>query len=135
MTYSKHFHSVFKLTYHLILVTKYRRKCITKEILLRLEIITQNLCNTWRAKLIEFNGEQDHVHLLIELHPGIKPSSFVNNIKTVTARIIRNEFENHLNFYYHKPCFWSRSYCIISCGGAPLTIIKQYIQQQDAPQR
>jgi putative transposase len=75
---------------------------------------------------LEFNGEADHVHLLLSL--------FVNNLKTVTSRYIRKELGSELKqYYWNKPVFWSRSYCIISCGGAPLSVIKQYIEQQEAP--
>ena len=82
----------------------------------------------WESKLSEFNGELDHVHLLISLNPKVDPSKLVNNLKTVTSRIIRKEFAEHIQKYYSKPVFRSRSYCIITCGGAPLTVLKQYIE-------
>lgn len=77
-----------------------------------------------------FNGEPDHVHLLIALNPKVDPSKLVNNLKTVTSRIIRKEFSDHVKKFYWKPVFWNRSYCIITCGGAPLTVLKQYIENQ-----
>src|SRR6476619_3979265 len=127
----KLFHCVYQLNYHLVLVTKYRKKCIDSEILKRLEVIIQELCKKWESKLVEFNGEPDHIHLLVELNPKIAPSVFVNNLKTVSSRLIRRDFLPHLKKYYSKdPVFWSRSYCILSCGGAPLSIIKQYIEHQ-----
>lgn len=128
---NKLFHCVYKLNYHLVLVTKYRRKCINAEILKRLEEIVTDLCKKWDSKLIEFNGEPDHIHLLIELNPKIAPSVFVNNLKTVSSRLIRRDFLAYLKKYYWKePVFWSRSYCILTCGGAPLSVIKQYIEQK-----
>jgi putative transposase len=128
---NKLFHCVYNLNYHLVLVTKYRRKCINKDILLRLQEIIKDLCKKWDSELIEFNGEPDHIHLLLELNPKIPPSIFVNNIKTVTSRLIRRDFLPYLRKYYWKdPVFWSRSYCILTCGGAPLSVIKQYIDQQ-----
>ena len=128
---NKLFHCVYNLNYHLVLVTKHRKKCIHSEILTRLEEIFNQLCKKWDSKLIEFNGESDHIHLLVQLNPKIAPSIFVNNLKTVSSRLIRRDFSTHLKKYYWKdPVFWSRSYCILTCGGAPLSIIKQYIEQQ-----
>jgi len=112
------------------MVTKYRKRCITPEMLERLKEISTRILNTWEGELLEFNGEADHVHLLISLPPKVAPSNLVNNLKTVTARLIRKEFKEHLATVYYKPVFWSRSYCIITCGGAPLSVIKQYIEQQ-----
>jgi len=65
----------------------------------------------------------------------VAPSVFVNNIKTVSSRLIRKEFAEHLKKIYWKPVFWSRSYCILSCGGAPLSVLKQYIEQQQTPEK
>ncbi len=128
---NKLFHCVYNLNYHLVLVAQYRRKCINSEILERLQQIIQNLCKKWDCKLIEFNGEPDHIHLLLELNPKIGPSIFVNNLKTVSSRLIRRDFLHYLKkFYWKPPVFWSRSYCILTCGGAPLSVIKQYIEQQ-----
>lgn len=129
------YHCTYSLHYHLVIVTKYRRKCITAPMLARLKSISEALTNKWECELIEFNGEADHLHLLLALNPKIAPSVFVNNLKTVTSRLIRKEFPEYLKkIYWSKPVFWSRTYCILSCGGAPLSIIKQYIEQQKAPQ-
>jgi len=127
---SQLFHCVFSLNVHLVLVTKYRRKCINQLMLDFLRKEFERLTKQWGCKLIEFNGEPDHVHLLIGMNPKITPSVFVNNIKTVTSRLIRRDFPHELQRFYRKPVFWSRSYCILSCGGAPLSVIKQYIEQQ-----
>ena len=128
-------HCTFHLNYHLVLVTKYRRKCITASMLARLKVMADELINKWECTLLEFNGEADHLHLLLALHPKVAPSVFVNNVKTVTSRLIRKEFTTHLKkYYWNKPVFWSRTYCILTCGGAPLAIIKQYIEQQKSPQ-
>ena len=126
-------HCAFNLKYHLVLVTKYRRRCISKPILNRLKEIFARLVKQWDCELLEFNGESDHIHLLLSLHPKVAPSVFVNNLKTVSSRRIRKEFEQVLRKYYWKSVFWSRTYCILSCGGAPLTVLKQYIEQQSAP--
>jgi putative transposase len=103
--------------------------------LARLKTICTELTKKWECELLEFNGEADHLHLLLSLNPKVAPSVFVNNLKTVTSRLIRKEFSSHLaKIYWRKPVFWSRSYCILTCGGAPLSIIKQYIEQQKTPE-
>ena len=98
--------------------------------LVRLKEISTRIISTWEGELLEFNGESDHVHLLLSIPPKVAPPALVNNLKTVTARLIRKEFAGALAKVYSKPVFWSRSYCIITCGGAPLSILKQYIEQQ-----
>lgn len=129
------YHCTFRLQYHLVMVTKYRRKCITKPMLSRLQQIACATTEKWDGEVLEFNGEADHVHLLLELTPRTAPSAFVNNLKTVTSRLIRKEFGDHLQrYYWRKPVFWSRSYCIITVGGAPLSVLKQYIEQQESPE-
>ena len=124
------YHCTYSANYHLALVTKHRRKCISPEMLVRLKEISTRIISTWEGELLEFNGESDHVHLLLSIPPKVAPSALVNNLKTVTARLIRKEFAGALAKVYDKPVFWSRSYCIITCGGAPLSILKQYIEQQ-----
>lgn len=124
------YHCVYKLSYHLVLVTKYRKKVITPPMLNDLKDIFDRVCKSWNCEVIEFNGESDHVHLLIEAHPNLKLSNLVNNLKTVSSRIIRKNYKSYLLKFYKKPVFWHRSYCIISTGGAPLEIIKRYIEQQ-----
>ena len=91
-------------------------------------------CEGWGGNLVEVNGEADHVHLLVSLPPTFDLSRFVNNLKTTTSRLLRKAFAVHVNRVHRKPVLWSRSYCILSCGGAPLSVIKQYIEQQAAPE-
>ena len=79
---------------------------------------------------MEFGGEEDHVHLLISAHPSMDLSKLINNLKTVTSRMIRKKYETHLKKYYWKPVFWTRAYCLITTGGATLDIVKKYIENQ-----
>jgi len=130
-----HFHAVYKLNYHLVLVTKYRHQCINQDMLVRLREIFDEQCKNWSIELLEFNGESDHVHLLLNAHPALDLSKLINSMKTVSSRLIRKEFATHLKKYYWKPVFWTRAYCLLSCGGAPLEIIKQYIEKQDKPKK
>lgn len=129
-----HYHCVYKLTYHLVLVTKYRRKCFTNEMLNRLEEIVRKNCQDWEIDLLEFNGEADHIHLLLEMHPNIMPSKFINNLKTVSSRLIRKEFDAELKQYYWKPVLWTRAYCLLTTGGATIDVIREYIKNQERPE-
>jgi putative transposase len=90
------------------------------------------VCTDFDAELIEFDGETDHVHLLINYPPKISISRLVNSLKGVSSRILRKEFPLLANRYY-QGVLWSPSYFAASCGGAPISIVKQYIQQQQTP--
>ena len=121
------------MKYHLVLVTKYRRKCFTNEILNRLEVVVRELCEKWGVKVLEFSGEADHIHLLLDMNPTVQPSKLINSLKTVSSRYIRKEFSDHLKRYYWKPVLWSRAYCLLTAGGAPIEKLKEYIENQDRP--
>ena len=125
-----HSHCVFQISYHIIFVTKCRRKCLTEPILKRLREILQEICDRWDVDLIEFGGESDHIQILVEVHPNVQPSKFVNSLKTLSSRYTRKEFAEHLAQYYWKPVLWTRAYCLLSAGGAPLSVIKKYIENQ-----
>ena len=128
--------SAFRLIYHLVLVTKFRRQSMNAEILDRMQEIIKQLLFKWECDLIEFGGESDHVHLLFETHPSVELSKLVNNIKTVTSRRLRSEYKEHLSQFYwgSKPQFWSGSYAIISVGAqAPLEKLIEYVQNQEKP--
>ena len=127
------YHCTYALQYHLVLVTKYRRRCLTTPMLVALRAICETQLAGKGGSVLELNAEADHVHLLIELPPKAALSSVVNSLKTVTARLLRRDFGAHLARFYSKPVLWSRSYFIASCGGAPLAVIKQYIAQQEEP--
>ncbi len=123
-------HSIYNLKYHLVVITKYRHKCISKDILKELNEIFKNIIEGKNGTLIEFNGEPDHVHLLFEVPPQVELSKLVNTLKTVSSRLIRKNHSEYLKKYYWKPVFWSRSYCILTTGGATIEIIEKYIKSQ-----
>lgn len=126
-------HSAFKLYYHIIFTVKYRKKCITAPMLKRMEAVFADVLQKWRCRLVEFNGP-DHVHLLIEAHPALDLSRLIGNLKTVSARRIRAEFEEHLKQFFWKPYFWNKAYAVITVGGrANLETLLKYIQDQDSP--
>ena len=129
-----HYHCVYKLTYNLVLVTKYRKKCFTNEMLNRLEEIVKKNCESLEIELLEFNGEADHIHLLLEMHPNIMPSKFINNLKTVSSRLLRKEFAEELNKHYWKPVLWTRAYCLMTTGSATIETIRRYIEKQERPE-
>ena len=128
----KLFHCSYALSYQFVFVTQYRRKCFTGPMLERLREIVLGLCEDWQAELIEMNGEADHVHLLVGLDPRCAPSVVANNFKTVTSRLLRKEFPA-LRDRYRQPVLWSRSYFVATVGGAPLAVIKRYIELQGRP--
>ena len=90
------------------------------------------VCEKSDVHLVEINGEDDHVHLLVEYPPQLSLSSFVNSLKGVSSRLLRKERPDIANHYY-KDVLWSPSYFAASCGGTPLSVIKQYVQQQRTP--
>lgn len=129
-----HRHCVYRINLHIVFVTKYRKKVITAEMLKDLENIFSRLCGNVKSELIEFNGEPDHVHLLVDISPDIAPSKLVNTLKTISSRMIRKKYAEYLQPFYWKPVFWTGAYFVTSTGGAPLETLKIYIQSQDSPQ-
>ena len=129
----RNFNAVYRIVYHLVLVSKYRRKVFTEETLDRCKSILEDLCTAWEGSLLECSGEADHVHALLDMPPKVRPSDLINNLKTVTSRRLRTEFPALRNAY-RKPVLWSPSYCIISAGGAPIEILRQYVENQSRPE-
>lgn len=134
MALRSHYHVVYDITYYLVLVTKYRRKCINKAMLDDLREMFGRKMEENDMEMIEFNGESDHIHILFKAHPSVNISTLINNLKTTTSRLIRKKYAEHLKPFYWKPVFWKRGYCIVSTGGASLDIVKRYIEEsQDSP--
>jgi len=131
-TLHRHSNAVFRIVYHLVLVTKYRRRILTGAMVDRCSEILRTLGTAWGGELLECSGEADHVHALLDLPPKARPSDVVNNLKTVTSRRLRAEFPS-LHAAYRKPVLWSPSYCLLSAGGAPIEVLKRYIEAQDKP--
>ena len=125
-------HCVFAMHVYLVFVTKYRRSVLTSSILEDMGDIFRNICKDFGAALVEFDGEKDHVHLLINYPPKVTVSKLVNSLKGVSSRLLRKHHPK-LHKYYWKGMLWSPSYFASSCGGAPVSIISQYIEQQDTP--
>lgn len=113
------------------MVVKYRKKAINKNILARLEEIFKDTLEKWDCKLVQFNGEEDHVHLLIDYKPDKPLSTLIGNLKTVTSRLIRKE-NPYLaqKYFYGKPYFWTGSCFVATCGGVTVEQLKQYVHNQ-----
>ena len=126
-------HCVFNMHVHLVFVTKYRRGVFTKTILDEMRVIFANTCADLGAELIEFDGEDDHVHLLVNYPPKLSVSILVNTLKGVSSRLIRKAKHPSILQKIWGGSLWSPSYFAASCGGAPIAIIRQYIEQQQTP--
>jgi len=122
-------HSVFLLHYHLILVVKYRRKVINDERSNRLKEIFESIQPNYNITLQEWNHDKDHVHVLMKAHPNSSISKFLNAYKSASSRLIKKEFPP-IREQLWKEYFWSRSYCLITTGGASMDVIKAYIETQ-----
>ena len=114
---------VFLMHIHLVFVTKYRRNVLTVQMLTRLKEIFTGVCLNFESHLAEFNGEDDHVHLLINYPPKIAISLIVNSLKGVSSQYLQKEFSVEIKKKLWKGHLWSPSYFASSCGGAPLKVI------------
>lgn len=123
----------YKLFYHLIFVTKYRRKVFTVGMIKFLHSVFYDTCLQMQAELLEFNGEDDHVHLLISCNPKLSMSTLIGKLKGKSSYMLRKAYWDKLKNKLWGNHLWSPSYCAVTCGGAPLDIIKQYIQEQRIP--
>ena len=117
---------------HLVFVSKYRRHVFDSDAIKRLRSIFTTVCADFDAKLIEMDGEDDHVHLLVEYPPKVSVSALVNSLKGVSSRLLRKDRPDLQNRYW-KGVLWSPSYFAASCGGAPISVVRQYIEQQRTP--
>ena len=123
-------HALYNLEYHLILVTKYRKKCITEPIFNDIKAQLSYVAKLNGAEIEEINYEGDHVHMLFSAPPQTELAKMINSMKSTSSRLVRQKHKDYLSRYYWKSYFWSRSYLILSSGGAPIEVIKAYIQEQ-----
>ena len=126
-------HCKFLIHIHLVFVTKYRREVFTKAILDELHPIFASVCTDFESELVEFDGEEDHVHLLVNYPPKVAVSKLVNSLKGVSSHLIRKKNHPNIRKKLWGGALWSPSYFAGSCGGAPISIIRQYIEQQKTP--
>ena len=118
---------------HLVFVTKYRRGVFTKEILDDMRPMFASVCTDFEAELIEFDGEDDHVHLLVNYPPKVAVSKLVNSLKGISSLLIRKKNYPSIKTKLWGGALWSPSYFAASCGGTSIAVIRQYIEQQRTP--
>ncbi|MCZ4262843.1 IS200/IS605 family transposase [Limimaricola sp. G21655-S1] len=129
MDYRTGRHVVYNLYVHLVFVTKYRRDVLSEPAIDALRPIFFKVCRDFEAALVECDGEDDHVHLLITYPPKVSLSKLVNSLKGVSSRRLREE-RPEVTGRYHQGALWSPSYFAASCGGAPLSVIADYVKSQ-----
>lgn len=122
-------HSVFLMYYHLILVVKYRRSVIDDVISDRLKEIFEYISVKYSVALKEWNHNDDHIHILFKAQPNSELSKFINAYKSASSRLVKKEYPKICKFLW-KEYFWSRSFCMLTTGGAPIEVVKRYIESQ-----
>ena len=122
-------HSVFCLYYHLVLVVKYRRKVFTDDMSQYAKDIFVRLSEPYNISLEEWNHDIDHIHIVFKAHPNSELSKFINAYKSASSRLIKRDFPEVRQKLW-KEMFWSRSFCLLTTGGAPISVIKKYIENQ-----
>jgi REP-associated tyrosine transposase len=110
-------------------VVAYRRKVLTENVLSRCLEITGDIAADFKAKIVEANGEPDHIHILLSAPPEFNLCRLINSLKTVTSRLLKKEFPDIRNKLW-KGKFWTASYFVVTAGGAPLEVIQKYIEEQ-----
>lgn len=126
-------HCTFLMHVHLVFAAKYRRKIFDQDAIEKLRSYFASVCTDFDVELVEMDGEGDHVHLLVNYPPKLAVSSLVNSLKGVSSRLLRRDRPDIAARYYYKGVLWTPSYFASSCGGAPISIIRQYIEQQQTP--
>ena len=122
-------HSVFLMYYHLVLVVKYRRKVFTDKMSNYAKDIFVRIGKSYNITLEEWNHDVDHIHIMFKAHPNSELSKFINAYKSASSRLIKKEFPEVRQKLW-KEMFWSKSFCLLTTGGAPINVIKKYIESQ-----
>jgi len=112
-----------------VLVVKYRRKVIDDEISEYAKKVFIRIGEKYNITLVEWNHDEDHIHILFKAHPNSELSKFINTYKSASSRLIKKEFPRVKEKLW-KEYFWSRSFCLLTTGGAPIEVIKKYIESQ-----
>ena len=122
-------HSVFLLNYHLVMCVKYRNKVIDDVISERLKEIFSYIAPAYKITIVEWNHDEDHVHVLFRAHPKTELTKFINSYKSASSRLIKKEFPE-IKSHLWEEMFWSRSFCLLTTGGVTVDIIRKYIETQ-----
>ena len=124
-------HSCFLLQYHLVLVTKYRKKVFNNDMEEYLSGFISSMIEKNDCNLIEINYDDDHVHILFEASVTLNLPNFINGLKSTSSRMIRRRFSEYLKQFFEKPVFWSRSYFISTVSERTTQVVQEYIRNQD----
>ena len=116
-------------------MTRYRRKVLTGGMLSYAEKTFAGILGDWRCGLLEFGGEEDHVHLLVDIHPALNISTLIDNLKSASSKRLRRKFAGHIKKFYWKPVFWHRAYYVGSVGNVTLETIRRYVDQQGTKEK
>ena len=122
-------HSVFALYYHLVLVVKYRMNVFDDDISLFARNIFEKIASSYNMTLLEWNHDVDHVHIMFKAHPNTEISKFINAYKSASSRLIKKNYPEVRKKLW-KEYFWSQSFCLLTTEGAPIEVIKKYIETQ-----
>ena len=115
---------------HLVFVTKYRRGVLSERAIEVIQEAATKVCANFSAELVEINGEDDHVHLLVHYPPTVALSRLVNSLKGVSSRHLRSKAYPEVTEKLWGDHLWSPSYFAASCGGASIDIVRKYIEEQ-----
>ena len=122
-------HSVFSMYYHLILVVKYRRKVFDDSISDYAKSVFEKIAPSYNISLLEWNHGVDHVHIMFKAQPNSELSKFINAYKSASSRLIKKDYPEIREKLWEE-YFWSQSFCLLTTGGAPIEVIKNYIETQ-----
>lgn len=125
--HKSHYHCIYSITYHLVLITKDKNACLNDDITKRLNSLIRDMCDKSYLEVQQINSASNHVHIVIEAHPNIMPSKFVTSLKTVTSRYIRKEFGDYLDKVNCKTGLWARGYGFFTAGKDVDSEVSSYI--------
>ena len=132
MEYKSNHNVVYSCKYHVVFCPKYRRKVLIGDVEIRLKELVAKICRDLNIDLLEMEVMPDHVHLLLDVDPQLGIHKAIKTIKGRSSHVLRNEFK-HLTT--KLPTLWTNSYFVSTVGGAPLSVVKQYIESQKTSQR
>lgn len=127
--YRSNHNVVYSCKYHVVFCSKYRKKVLTKLIQKDLHLIVSEICKMREAEIIAMESMADHVHILVEVDPQYGIHKLIKEIKGRSSFFLRNA---HPSLRSRLPALWSNSYFVSTVGGAPLSIIRQYVENQKA---
>ena len=124
---------VYKNTVRLVLIAKYRKEVFNDFLLRVTQETIRETCEQMDCELIAFNGENNHVHMIVSIHPKVAISNLVGKLKGKSSYVLRRDHMDKVKKFLWGSHFWSPSYCVVSTGDASLETVKKYIRDQDRP--